>query len=997
MIREGNRLSIPVEWNNTRREYGSDLYIHQLFDLQAAQTPGAIAVVFERSYLTYEELRAQSDHLAQYLRRLGIGPDVLVGICLERSLELIVALLAILKAGGAYVPLDSSYPKERLAFMLLDSGVSVLITQRRLLTELPEHQARVLCLDDRDWVAKESSMELSTKVAPENLAYVIYTSGSTGKPKGAMNTHLGICNRLLWMQEQYQLRENDRVLQKTPVSFDVSVWELFWPLLNGAKLVMAKPGGHQDGAYLVDVIRDQEITVMHFVPSMLQIFLDVSGVEKCSSLRQVICSGEALSFKLIQRFFSRLHAKLDNLYGPTEAAVDVTYWPCRLNNDVHTVPIGRPVANTQTHILDSSLEPVSIGEIGELYLAGVQLARGYFNRPDLTAERFVPNPLGLEPGSRMYNTGDLARYLPDGNIEFLGRADHQVKIRGNRIELGEIEAVLNQHPVLQETVVVAREDKTGNKRLLAYIVAKKGHKPSLKELRDFVQKTLPDYMIPSSFTFLESVPVNPNGKADRAALPAPDQSRPQLEQPYVAPRTELERYLCDLWREILSLDQVGIHDRFFELGGDSIQAALFINTLREKLGEFLYIVTIFESPTVAAFASFLSSHYAKSLHRLLESDFSADAASAKLSTDPSGKINSTMIQKMRQLVPTLASRLNGRADQVSKNPPAIFILAPPRSGTTLLRVMLAGHPKIFAAPELQLLGFNHLMERRQAFTGKFSLWLEGTIRCIKEIKGCDAEEAKRIMNDFERENLSTKDFYRVLQEWIAPKILSDKSPAYVLDLETLKRAEEDFDQALYIHLVRHPYPMVRSFESYHFDQVLFMPEHPFSPRQLGELVWFISHQNTLEFLENVPEGRQYRMRFEDLVNDPQSVMEEMCEKINLEFHPDLLRPYENKEKKITDGIYAASTPMGDTKFLEYQQINPKIAEAWKDVLKDNFLSDLTWQLADSLGYVQPSGSQEEVSAMSKRSGGSRRDLLRRQKQIRTGHRGASGEKEDQGV
>lgn len=990
-MKEQARAQIPVEWHDTQREYGTDLYIHQLFDLQAQRTPGAIAVVYDRAHLTYDELRTQSNHLARYLKSLGVGPDTLVGVCAERSLELIVALLAILKAGGAYVPFDSSYPKERLSFMLLDSRVSVLITQRRLLTELPEHQTRVVCLEDREWdAAKESEVELSTKVAPGNLAYVIYTSGSTGKPKGAMNTHQGICNRLLWMQEQYQLTEDDRVLQKTPISFDVSVWELFWPILNGATLVMAKPGGHQDSAYLVEVIRDQEITVMHFVPSMLRIFLDAPGVEKCSSLRQVICSGEALSLKLIERFFSRLPAKLDNLYGPTEAAVDVTYWPCRMNADLHTVPIGRPVANTQTHILDSSLEPLPVGEIGELYLAGVQLARGYYSRPDLTAERFIPNPLGLEPGSRMYMTGDLARYLPDGNIEFLGRSDHQVKIRGNRIELGEIEAILNQHPLIQETVVLAREDQSGNNRLLAYVVTKKGAKPTVKELRNFVQKTVPDYMIPSIFTFLESFPLNPNGKVDRALLPAPDQSRPQLDQPYVAPRTELERYLCGLWRDILSLDHVGIHDRFFELGGDSIQAATFVNKLREKLGEFLYIVTIFESPTVATFASFLSSHYAKSLHRLFDSP--VEDGSEIPPSDPAEKINSTMVQTMRQLAPTLGSRPKDRGDQASKNPPSIFILAPPRSGTTLLRVMLAGHPKIFAAPELQLLGFNTLRERKQAFTGKFSLWLEGTIRCIKEIKGCDAEEAKRLMNDFEDENLSTKDFYRVLQEWVAPKILSDKSPAYALDLETLKRAEQDFDQALYIHLVRHPYPMIRSFESYHFNQVLFMPEHPFSPRQLGELVWLISHQNTVEFLQNVPEGRQYQMRFEDLVNDPQNVMEQMCQKLNLEFHPDLLRPYENKEKKLTDGIYTVSTPMGDTKFLEYQQINPKIAEAWKDVVNDNFLSDLTWELADSLGYIKPSGPQEEVLSISKR-----RDFQGRQKQIRGRHRGTATGEEKQGA
>jgi len=461
--------------NDTEVDYpGAERLLHELIEEQVDRTPDAVAVVFGEERLTYGELDARSNRLARYLRRLGVGPDVPVGVCAERSVELVVALLGILKAGGAYVPLDSEYPAERLAFMLEDSGVKVLLTQERLAEALPPHQTRVIRLEG-DWeaVSRESAARPQGGATNQNLAYIIYTSGSTGRPKGAMNSHRGIVNRLLWMQEAYGLDATDRVLQKTPFSFDVSVWEFFWPLLTGAALVLAEPGGHKDAAYLVELIRNEGITTMHFVPSMLQAFLEEAGLEECDSLRRVICSGEALPPQAVKRFYARLGGsggELHNLYGPTEAAVDVTWWPCSREGTPRVVPIGRPIANTQIHILDSRLNPVPIGVPGELYIGGVQLARGYWNRPGLTAGTFVPDPFGKAPGARLYWTGDRARRLADGNIEFLGRIDHQVKLRGYRIELGEIEATLQGHEGVREAVVLSREDVPGRQRLVAYVV-----------------------------------------------------------------------------------------------------------------------------------------------------------------------------------------------------------------------------------------------------------------------------------------------------------------------------------------------------------------------------------------------------------------------------------------------------------------------------------------------------------------------------------------------
>lgn len=601
MLSDAERRQLLVEWNDTRVPYPTNVTLHKLIEEQIEKAPDSVAVIAEPERLTYRQLNERANQLAHHLQKSGVGPDVLVAVCAERSLELVIALLAILKAGGAYVPFDPEYPKDRLETMLRDANPPVVLTQAHLLDRLPEGANSIFFLD-RDWpsLSSESTENMPPTASGKNLAYAIYTSGSTGKPKGVPNVHEGIVNRLLWMQDMYQLTQKDRVLQKTPFSFDVSVWEFFWPLLTGATLVMARPGGHRDPAYLVNLIAEQEITTLHFVPSMLSIFLESSGLERCRSVRQVFASGEALPFELQQRFFERLGAELHNLYGPTEAAVDVTYWRCRSNSEQSIVPIGRPIANTKIYILDGNLQPVPIGVSGELHIGGIGLARGYLNRPDLTAEKFIPDPFSEAPGARLYKTGDLARFLADGNIEYLGRIDHQVKLRGFRIELGEIEAVLGECAGILQAAVIVREDNPGDKRLVAYVIAAPGKQVDVENLRTALKDRLPEYMVPSRFVLVEAFPMTTSGKVDRKALPAPPLERGGAS--LVAPRNELESKLASLFSRVLSLTSVGVTDNFFDLGGHSLLAGRLLAQVKEATGRQIPLSALFRGATVESLA-----------------------------------------------------------------------------------------------------------------------------------------------------------------------------------------------------------------------------------------------------------------------------------------------------------------------------------------------------------------------------------------------------------
>jgi amino acid adenylation domain-containing protein len=644
LLTEAERHQLLVQCNDTKVDYPADVSIQRLFEAQAQRTPEAVAVEFDGRQLCYRELNERANQLAHYLRGMGVGPDTLVGVSMERSLEMVVALYGVLKAGGAYVPIDPEYPQERVTFMLQDANVGVLLTQVRLASLLPSHNGRVVCVDG-DWerIALQDIANPACGTEPINLAYMIYTSGSTGRPKGAMNMHRGICNRLLWMQDQYGLTEVDKVLQKTPFSFDVSVWEFFWPLLAGARLVVAEPGGHRDPTYLVKLITEQGITVAHFVPSMLRAFLEEPGAEKCRSLRHVICSGEALPHDLQEQFFRLLPSQLHNLYGPTEAAVDVTHWTCRRGDERETVPIGRPVANTQVYILDRYLQPVPMGVPGELHLGGVQVGRGYHKRPELTAEKFIPDPFSDDPEGRLYKTGDLCRWLPDGVVEYLGRMDFQVKIRGFRIELGEVEDTLRQHPAVHEAVVTAREDKPGYKQLVAYVVLAGEPARTTAELRDYLRQKLPDHMVPVAWVTMSALPLTPNGKVDRKALPLPGADQlAELSTVYVPPDSEMEQRIAAIWQDVLGIAQVGRTHNFFDLGGDSLRLMRVHSRLRKAFNKDITMVDMFKCTTVRALAQHLSGQSESSV---------SDGAQTQ------GEVRKDAIRRHRQLRRHLANKL----------------------------------------------------------------------------------------------------------------------------------------------------------------------------------------------------------------------------------------------------------------------------------------------------------------------------------------------------
>ncbi|MBT2787103.1 MULTISPECIES: non-ribosomal peptide synthetase [unclassified Halomonas] len=572
--------------------------IHHLIERQAVATSEATALVFEDQSLSYAELNDRANRLAHYLIGLGVKPENRVGIVMERSIEMVVGLLGILKAGGAYVPLDPDYPRDRLAYMVEDSGIELLLTQQHLRESLPVAESlNVIELDQLD-VTRHASTNPNVALHGENLAYVIYTSGSTGRPKGAANRHHALTNRLKWMQEAYGLTADDAVLQKTPFSFDVSVWEFFWPLMQGARLVMAPPGAHREPAQLVELIRGYNITTLHFVPSMLQAFLAHGEVEDCTSLTRLVCSGEALPAELQNQVLARLpHTRLYNLYGPTEAAIDVTHWTCQ-EDGRNQVAIGQPIAGIRTYVLDGDLNLAPPGVAGELYLGGVGLARGYLHRPDLTAERFVADPFAQ--GERLYRTGDLVRWREDGQLEYLGRLDHQVKIRGLRIELGEIEAELLAQPKVREAVVVAQEGPSGS-RLVAYVVPQSDSELDSTSLREVLGQRLPDYMVPGVVVALEALPLNANGKVDRKALPVPDLVGSSQYEP---PQGEVEEALAAIWSEVLGVERVGRHDNFFELGGHSLLALKVLEKMRHR-GLAAQVRTLFQHPELTALAQAL--------------------------------------------------------------------------------------------------------------------------------------------------------------------------------------------------------------------------------------------------------------------------------------------------------------------------------------------------------------------------------------------------------
>jgi amino acid adenylation domain-containing protein len=641
LLTESERHQLLVEWNDTRPEYPKDRCIQQLFEEQVERTPDAVAIVFEGQELTYRELNRRANRVARRLIGFGVGPEVLVGICLERSPEMVVGILGVLKAGGAYVPLDPLYPKDRLAFMLEDSEIQVVITEERLTSCLPPRKAHVVYLDALDrWSGLEAS-QLSTnpdhRTTASNSAYVIYTSGSTGKPKGVLITQYNVTRLLRATESWFHFDQNDIWTLFHSYAFDFSVWEIWGALLYGGRLVVVPYWVSRSPQLFYKLLSKHKVTVLNQTPSA---FGQLIEAEKSSNdpadlaLRLAIFGGEALDVQLLKPWFDRhgdQRPQLVNMYGITETTVHVTYRPITTKNlsTSRGSLIGKPIPDLELYVLDQNQNLVPIGVAGELYVGGAGVGRGYLNRPELTAERFVPNPFRAQAGQRLYRSGDLVRHLPSGDLEYLGRIDAQVKIRGFRIELGEIESVLRQHAAVREVVVIARGEKPPDQRLLAYVVSAQPA-PTISELNDFLRQKLPAYMVPANFVFLEALPLTSNGKIDRGKLPDPDPSRPEQESSFVAPRTPVEELLAEIWGDVLNLRQVGVHDNFFELGGHSLLLTQVASRIEQTFQLALPLRVLFDAPTIA--------------------DQSVAIAGAQLKEEDAAEV-ARMVEELKQLSP----------------------------------------------------------------------------------------------------------------------------------------------------------------------------------------------------------------------------------------------------------------------------------------------------------------------------------------------------------
>jgi amino acid adenylation domain-containing protein len=950
-----------AEWNEPAAAPGAGRPLHRSFEEQAASRPRATAVIHDLDQLSYGELNRRANQLARHLLSLGVAAGDRVGLCLGRSLDLAVGLLGILKTGAAYLPLDPAYPAERLAFMLSDGGARVVVTAEPFLARLTElggggeTAVRAVCLD-RDTAALAAWSGENLAAVPDlagATAYVIYTSGSTGRPKGVEVSHAHVARLFAATAGWLRFGADDVWTLFHSFAFDFSVWEIWGALLHGGQLVIVPYETSRTPKAFLDLVRTEGVTVLNQTPSAFRQLLaaaESSGLAALARLRFVIFGGEALDLPSLAPWFAHFGAGreapvLVNMYGITETTVHVTYRPIESADLGRPASvIGVPIPDLQVHLADAHGNLVPAGIPGEMLVGGAGVARGYLGRPDLTAERFVPDPWSGLPGARLYRSGDLARRRPSalsgrpGELEYLGRIDHQVKIRGFRIELGEIEAALAAQPGVREAVVLVRGDA-----LVAYTVPS-GAPVAVAELRRALAARLPEHMVPTAFVELAALPLTAHGKVDRRALPEPGEGRPDLALPFAEPRDDLERSLGRSWCQVLGMARVGIHDNFFELGGSSVKAAILANKLQEELGSIVFVTAFFDAPTVAELAVYLRGRYPEAVHRLYGG---AMAEPVPPPARPAERVDAAKLEHIRRLVRPLLPPGDG-----PKNPPAVFVLSPPRSGSTLLRVMLAGHPRLFAPPELELLSFDSLGARKSALQGRNSFWFEGLIRAVMEVRRCDADEAKAILAELDEKDLSTREAYRLLQDWIGERTLVDKTATYAFDPQVLARAEATFAEPLYIHLIRHPGGMIRSFEEARMDEIFFPYDHPFATRELAELIWTLSHRNILDFLATVQPRRHLAVHFEDLVRAPRETLRSICDLLGLDLHPGMVRPYEDRAGRMTDGVYQASRMLGDVKFHQHAGIDPSVADRWRSESPGDVIGDITWDLATSLGYFR---------------------------------------------
>jgi len=983
--------------------------IAQLIDDQVNRNPENIAVKYQEISWNYRELNKNATDIASKLFDLGTRKSDRVGIFMERSEYLIATIYAILKMGATYVPLDPAYPSDRIEYMIRDSSVKVVVTDQESAINVPDgsHQKLILGTNDTnnkfatDHADKDAilpvksatdrhdkdivrtatdtlsieeppqksinnkpSENFGTEItSPDDVAYIIYTSGSTGRPKGVEVTNANVVRLFTGTESLFGFSGKDVWTMFHSYAFDFSVWEIFGALLYGGKLIVVPYWISRSPDAFFDLLQQEKVTVLNQTPSAFQQIMEIDRREggRITSLKWVIFGGEALDLKNLEGWSNR-HGlempQLINMYGITETTVHVTYHKITVHDIQQRVSvIGTPLPDLSIDLCDEYGELVPIGVPGEILVGGAGVAKGYLNRPELNEQRFATRTLHRDmPSDRLYHSGDLARRRKDGTLQYMGRIDQQVKIRGFRIELGEIESQMSAFNGVSAAVVNVRQTDSGNE-LVGYVVFHQDKDPiaHLSGLKDHLKKILPEYMVPNAIVLLENMPLTTNGKIDKKALPDPDRDQRLVLKEYVAPVSSLEKMISDIWSDILQIDKIGLTDNFFELGGDSIKGAIFANRMQQKIGSIFYVVAVFEAPTISELVVYMRERYPEAI-RLFDDEQISSTSSDK-------KIDLSDVMTLRETITPL--RPFNTFKSKKRNPKAIFVLAPPRSGTTLLRVLLGGHSRLFAPPELELMPFNTLGERKNICSGRDAFWLEGVLRAVMELHDIDADAAKEFMNEREVADLSVKDFYNELQSWTGDRILVDKSPSYVLHKSILERIENTFEDPLYIHLHRHPLGMVNSFVEAKLDQIFFRYPHSFSTKHLAELIWVHSHQNITEFLGSVPKDRQLRLSFEEMTSTAETQVKRLCNFIGLDYEADMLSIYEANEKKrrMTDGIHKESTMLGDVKFHTHQGIDSDAASRWKEKFNETMLGDSTRELAISLGYTLSDESTQTTESV----------------------------------
>ncbi len=966
MLREAERRQLLREWQEPAPEPAGARSLPTLFAGQVERTPERIALTHEGVSWTYRQLDERAGRIARALLGKGVRVGDRVALCLERSPDLAAVILGVLKTGAAFVPIDPMHPESRRRHVLVDSGAVGLVTDAETAALWQESDVPTgVWSVSLDGLPEETEEPLQIDLSPDLPAYVIYTSGSTGQPKGVLVTHRNVTRLFASAALRFDFGPDDVWTLFHSYAFDFSVWEMWGALLHGGRLVVVPYWTSRSPRDFDALLRRERVTVLNQTPSAFLAWMAEEGSTggEALALRWVIFGGEALEPAALAPWFDR-HGdrtpRLVNMYGITETTVHVTWQALAAGETDGSVGsvIGLPLPGWRVHLLSRGLEPMPVGVPGEICVGGDGVATGYLGQPERTAERFVPDPFngpGAEPGARLYRSGDLARRRADGALEYLGRIDRQVKIRGFRIELGEIEAALARHPAVREGVVEVRRDRAGESVLVAYAVAAAGRElPETSELRAFLAPFIPEYMLPGALVALPALPLTANGKVDRRALPEPEAPRAESD---VAPRNPLEAFLAGLFAETLGVERVGVHDDFFALGGSSISGARLINRLQKHIGDIVHVVTIFDAPTVAQLAAYLAAEHRDAVARVWGDDSLGEGTGSE--AGPVARVGEETLALFERRLRPLPVETT-----YTRNPSAVFVLSPPRSGTTLLRVMLAGHPRLFAPPELELLSYSTLAERRGAFSGRDAFWLEGLIRAVMEALGCDAAEAEQRVAGWESEGLGTLEAYGCLQALLGERRLVDKTPSYTLLPGALERAEAGFDAPFYIHLVRHPSGMIRSFEEAKLDQIFFRQEHPYSRRELAELIWVASHRRILDHLATVPPERQARVRFEDLVAAPERTLRDLCARMGLEFQPAMARPYDDLGNRMADGIHAESRMLGDVKLRDHRGVDAAVADRWREDLSEAGLGGPARELISRFGYDSDSAplsfSQERL-------------------------------------